>query len=483
MNLQIVFYTLGILLLTLGVALLIPFLVDLASSHENAGAFGWSAVVALFAGGGLCISNQGFTGKLALRQAFVLTLSGWLCVALFAALPLYFSDLELSLTNAFFESISGVTTTGATILTQADIDNSSEGILLWRALMQWIGGVGVIAYTMILLPILRVGGMQIFHLETAGSSEKATPRAREAALRIVEVYLGISVLCIFVYYALGMSGFDAIAHAMTSVSTGGFSTHGNSFAYFEGYALHIAAALFMLAGGLPFILYLNFIYQGKFQFFSDYQVKTYAFIFLLIVVVLTTHLSYTGQYGVLEAFRLAFFNVASILSTTGYVSTDYALWGPFAVAIFFFLIYCGACAGSTSGGLKMLRINIAFKALNRHLKTLIYPSGVFSAVYQGRPLKSDIINAVMGFLFLYVACNVVLTIALSLTGLDFMTSISGAGAAMANVGPGMGDVIGPGGNYASLNAPAKWFLCAGMILGRLELMSVLVLLSPSFWRE
>ncbi len=480
-NLQIIFFTIGVLLLTLGGALLFPFILDLYDGHENASAFGWSAIFAIFVGGGLCISNSTFPRTLSIRGAFLMTISIWFVVSFFSAIPLYISDLGLSMTDAIFESVSGVTTTGATILT--GLDDMSRGILLWRSITGWIGGIGIVAFAMILLPFLKIGGMQLFRAESSDRSEKILPRTTNIVWSIIYVYLFLTASCFIVYNIFGMPRFEAIVHAMTTVATAGFSSHDNSLAFYDSYAIHMAATLFMFMGGVPFILYVKYVYQGSFDFHKDSQVRIYGGILLTVITLLTLHLWFNDIYSLADSFRYAAFNVTSIITTTGYAASDYSLWGAFPVSVFFFVTYIGGCAGSTSGGIKMLRVDIAFQALNRHLKTLIYPNGTFTASYQGKPLSSDVINAVMGFLFLFVFFNVVLTVALTLTGLDFMTAMTGAASAMANVGPGLGDTIGPSGNYSTLPTTAKWLLCLGMLLGRLEVLTMLVLVTPSFWRN
>ncbi len=481
MNLQILLFTQGLLLLILGVALIFPFGVDYYAGHPNMMAFGWSALIALFVGGGLIVSNSEFSKILSVKQAFLMTTLSWVVVSLFCAVPLYISDLNLSLVDAVFEAVSGVTTTGSTIL--GDLDSKSRGIILWRAITQWIGGVGIIAFAMILLPYLKIGGMQLFRSESSDRSDKIMPKTSSVVWSIVTVYVALTAACCLTYYILGMGRFEALVHAMTTLPTGGFSSHDASFGFYDSFALHFAASMFMLLGGVPFVLYVKYFYQGKFDFFKDAQVNIYLAIIACVTLSMMLYLWSSNQYTLSEGFKLSFFNLVSVITTTGYASGDYSLWGPFAASVFFFLTYLGACAGSTTGGIKMLRIHIAFQALNKHLKTLIYPSGVFSSSYQGKPLTSDVTHAVMGFLFLYVFFNVVLTIALTMTGLDFITAISGAATAIANVGPGLGDIIGPAGNFAPLNDTAKWLLCAGMLLGRLEVMTILVLITPGFWQD
>jgi len=481
MNFQIILFTLGFLLLILGISLTAPFLMDSIDNHQNAAAFGWSAIGAIFFGGGLCISNRNFSTDISIKHAFIMTFASWLTIAFFCSIPFYVSNLNLSYTDALFESVSGITTTGATVL--SGLEGISRGIHLWRAITQWIGGIGIIAFAMILLPFLQIGGMQLFKSESSDQSEKIMPKTKDVIMSIVQIYMVMTAVCALTYYLLGMTRYDALIHALTTVPTGGFSNHDASFGYFQSYALHMAATFFMFISGIPFILFVKMFYKKSFAFWRDAQVKTYTYIILGVTCVMTLYLWGRGELLLMESFKISIFNIVSITTGTGYATTDYTMFGPFVVGIFFFLTYLGACAGSTSGGLKIMRINIAFLALNQHLKTLIYPSGKFSITYQGKKLTDDVIHAVMGFLFLFVIFNAVITIALAMTGLDFITALTAAASAVANVGPGLGQIIGPAGNFSALTDLAKWILCFGMFLGRLEIMTILVLFIPSFWQD
>jgi trk system potassium uptake protein TrkH len=481
MKLQIIFFSIGILLFTLGLALLCPFMLDLYDGHVNASSFGWSAVLAIFVGGALCISNYGFESHLSIRHAFLMTTISWLVVSFFSAFPLYISDLNISMTDAIFESVSGVTTTGSTVL--SGLDQMSRGILLWRAITQWIGGIGIIAFAMILLPYLRIGGMQLFKSESSDHSEKIMPKTNDIVWSIIYVYVILTAACFVSFYLLGMPRFDALIHALTTIPTGGFSSHDASFGFYANYSLHMAATIFMLLGAVPFILFVKYAYKGEFDFFKDSQVRMFCFILAVTIGLLTLYLWMNDLYSFADSFKYAAFNIVSVITTTGYATTDYTLWGSFPIALFFFITYLGGCAGSTSGGIKMLRINIAVQALSRHMKMLVYPNGVFTPIYQGKPVTNDVVNAVMAFLFMYILINVLITMGLAMTGLDLVTSVTAAATAIANVGPGLGPIIGPAGNFSSLSDPAKWMLCAGMLLGRLEVMTMLVIITPAFWRD
>lgn len=479
-NLQLLGYTLGLLLMVLGTAMLVPAALDINDNHNNAVVFFHGAVICWFFGGILYFSQRDARTPLTVRQAFLLTTVAWTVTGVVAAIPLWLSDLNLSFTDAVFEGVSGITTTGSTVL--SGLDDMSRGLLLWRSMTQLLGGVGIIAFVIILLPLLRIGGMQLYHTESSDISDKALPRTGTILKSLLVAYFTLTAFCMLVYYILGMSGFDAINHAFTTIATGGFSTHDASFGAFTS-DLQWAGAFFMLLGGLPFILYVRMITAGTFDFHRDPQVRGVLLLLAGLIVLLLAHLVLTTDLPPGRALRHVVFNVISVITTTGFASTDYLRWGGFTATFFLFITYLGACAGSTSGGIKIMRVIVAVKALGAQLKRLVYPNGVFVISYDGRDLPPRTVYGVLGFLFVYVTANTILTIALSFTGLDIETAMSAAATAIANVGPGIGPAIGPAGNFAPLPDAAKWLLCAGMIIGRLEIMTVLVLLTPGFWRK
>jgi len=481
MKYQIIGFTLGFLLVILGGAQMIPAALDWTDAHANADDFFYSGLLAIFLGGALCLSNKSFKADMGVRQTFMLTTLSWIVMSLAAAVPLYFSNLDISYTDAVFEAASGITTTGSTVL--SGLDEMSRGVLIWRSLIQWIGGIGIVGFAIVILPFLNIGGMQLFQSESSDRSEKIMPRTYEVVSSLVLVYIGITALCIITYHALGMSWFDAINHALTTICTGGYSTHDASYGHFDSYALDMAGTFFMLLGGLPFVLYMKAIFKGKIAFMDDDQFKALMSMLAVFIGALAIWLWFNGFYSPADSLRYAAFNTISVITTTGYATTDYTLWGPFAVMFFFFLTYIGASAGSTAGGIKTMRLVIAAKALNRHVKQLIYPSGVFVLKYQGKPIDRTVITPVLGFLCLYVFSNVFFTLILTWMGLDFETALSGAATAIANVGPGIGEVIGPSGNFAPLPDAAKWVLSFAMILGRLEILTVAVIFSYTYWRS
>ncbi len=480
LDIRPILLVIGILLTTLGIAMVIPALVDLASDEADWKVFIVAAGVTTFVGASLTIATWGWRGTLGLQQAFLLTTLSWVMLVVFAALPFVFSDLKLTYTDAFFEAMSGLTTTGSTVIT--GLDYVPPGILLWRALLQWLGGIGIIVMAVAVLPMLQVGGMQLFRLESSDTSEKILPRATQIAGSIITLYLVLSMLCALCYYLANMNAFDAITHAMTTIATGGFSTKDASLGGFDSSAIETVSIIFMLIGSMPFVLYLQAIRGKPGSFFRDTQVHWFIGTVTTIVSAFTIYLVIANINGGTDAFRHAAFNVISILTGTGYATTDYGLWGGFSVVGFFCLMFIGGCAGSTSCGIKIFRFQVIFQAMRVHVFRMIHPHGVAAPKYNGRTISESVVSSVAAFFFLFFVCFAVLAVFLSFMGLDTLTAFSAAGTAIANVGPGLGDIVGPSGTFAPLPAAAKWLMSFGMLLGRLEIFTVLVLFTPALWR-
>lgn len=478
-----VFYLVGTLLLAVAGLMVIPLVIDVAYGHNDWWAFAIGSAVSFILGAGLARSCRcKLQSGLSLRQAFLLTPASWLSVAVVGAIPFYFSEFGIvsgSLTNAFFESMSGLTTTGSTVITE--LDQAPPGLLMWRALLQWMGGIGIIAVAIAVLPALGIGGMQLFRTESSDRSDKAMPRVRQIAKGIGLVYIMLTLAAGLSYWAAGMTLFEATAHALTTISTGGYSTSDNSLGNWSENGIQWISALFMLSGGIPFVLYVRFL-AGERRALWDHQVKTLLGFLAMVIVGLTAWLALSGQYAFPDAARFATFNTISIVTTTGYATTDYMLWGNAAIGLFFGLTFVGGCTGSTSGGIKIFRFEVMAALLRVQFLRLLYPNGVFPRSYAGKRLSDDVIGSVVVFFAIFFACYAVLTIALMALNLDFATSASGAVTALANVGPGIGEVIGPAGNFSTLPDAAKWLLSFAMLLGRLELFTVLVLFMPRFWR-
>ena len=439
------------------------------------GLFAETALILGISGGLVAIASSARLEDLSRRHAFILTGSVWVTAAAAGSLPLYLHGLTP--VDAIFEAMSGITTTGSTVMTGLDV--TPPGILFWRAALQAIGGVGFIVTGIALLPILKVGGMQLFRTESSDKGGKELRNAGQFAVATLVVYAGLMTLCAALYLAGGMTPFDAVTHAMTTLSTGGYAGYDASFGHFDGAFLQWTCTVFMLFGGLPFAWYIRGLWRGHFR---SEQVAAMLKTLGMVIAGLTVWLVATTDTGVGEALRLVAFNVVSVVTTTGFATTDYTAWGPFAVVAFFLLTAVGGCTGSTSGGAKAMRWVITYRAVVQGAKALRYPHGIHPVRYEGATVDDEVISGVVGFFTIYALTFAVLSVALGLIGLDFVTAISGALTALANVGPGVGDVIGPAGNFAPLPDAAKIVLCLGMYLGRLEMLTVLVLLTPGFWR-
>ncbi len=477
-NYKTVFFTLGILQIILGVFMFVPIFAQIIYKEVDSSFFGASIITIIF-GTLFFLSNLDHDKKLNLQQAFLLTALSWLSIAIFGSLPFILSNVNFSFTNAFFESMSGITTTGSTII--SNLEEMPKGILLWRALLQWLGGIGIIVMAITLMPIMNVGGMQLFKISNNDSSEKILPKSKEIAMRLIFIYMGLTTLCAISYNIFGMSIFDSITHSMTTIATGGFSNYNESIGYFNSFEIEISAMIFIILGSFPFIAYIKFISGNRKIFLNDVQIKTFLKIIIFTVIILSIYLSFNNH--TLLNFRAILFNVVSILTGTGYVNAQFDSWGSFSLVLFLILMFIGGCAGSTTCGIKIFRIQILYNFIINNLKKIIYPKGVFVLKYDQNPIDNKFISSIISFIYMYLIIFFLLAALLSLTGLDFVTSLSGAATSISNVGPGLGSVIGPNSNFSSLPDISKWILSVGMILGRLELFAILVLFLPSFWRN
>jgi len=439
--------------------------------------------------GALCLllSALGFTAtagrqfQVSSMQLYLITVSSWCVFAIVGAAPLYLALPSLSMTDAFFESMSGITTTGSTVL--IGLDSMPHSVLLWRGILQWVGGIGIIMLGIAILPFLRIGGMRLFSTESSDWSSKSLPNAHNLIQNIGMVYIGITLLACISYYLAGMGFFDAIVHAMSTVSTGGFSNYDASVGYFgDNPEILWVGSLFMLLGSLPFGLYVSAMHGKPGMLWSDSQVRGFLGFVVLVVLLLSTERLLHSEVSVMQSLTHSTFNVISIITTTGYVSEDYTLWGSYAVVVFFYLMFVGGCSGSTAGAIKVFRFQIAFVLLRNQLHLMRHPHAIFKTKYNGREVNDDIVRSIVAFSFYFAFTIAVLTFCLSLTGLNFLTSFSASVTAVTNVGPGLGEIVGPSGNFSSLSDMAKWLLSAGMLMGRLEIMTVLVLFTRTFWK-
>ncbi len=475
-----VLYVIGLLLAALGIGMLVPAIADIAVGNRDWQVFLAAAATTFFIGLGLALTNRGAPQSLNLRQAFFLTALSWIVIAAFGALPFIYAELGLSFTDAFFESVSGITTTGSTVI--SGLEDAPPGILLWRSLLQWLGGIGIIVMAVAVMPMLQVGGMQLFRMESSDTSEKILPRAAQIAGALGVLYVGITLICSISLWLAGMSLFEGITHAMTTIATGGFSTFDASIGHFDSALIDAIVTLFMIVGSLPFVLYLQVLRGRPLALWRDTQVQWFFGIATAGVLVMALYQYFSGDATLGSSLRYSSFNIVSIMTGTGYTTTDYDTWGGFSVVLFFLMMFVGGCAGSTSCGVKIFRVQVLYETARCQVQRLIQPHGVFTPRFNHKPIPNSVRDAVMNFFFLFFVCFIALSLCLSAFGLDFITAASGAGSALANVGPGLGDVIGPTGNFSPLPDGAKWFLMLGMLLGRLELLGILVFLSPAFWR-
>ncbi|MEO0372480.1 MAG: TrkH family potassium uptake protein [Pseudomonadota bacterium] len=473
-------YVVGLMVVALGVAMCLPMFVDMAEGAENWLVFAKSAVITVGIGGMVALAcSKGDHDQLSVQQTFLLTFGVWVTLPFFAAIPYMFGVTDLGPTDAFFEAMSGLTTTGATVIN--GLDELPKGLLLWRGLTQWLGGIGIIVVAMVFLPELRVGGMQIFRSESFDTFGKILPRATEISSRISVIYITLTLVCAGCYLLSGMDVFDATVHAMTTVATGGFANYDNSFAAFAPAAQYFSV-IFMMLAALPFVRFVQLTAGTAQPLLKDRQIQGFFLTAFNLVLILTLW-QWQHQGDLTEAaFRRVLFNTVSILTGTGYANDDYMTWGPFPVVMLFFIGLIGGCAGSTSCSIKVFRYQLLFASVKVQLQRIYSPHGIFTPRYQGRPVVDDVLTSVMSFFVFFVVTLGVMAVVLGLTGLDFVTSVSGASAALANIGPGLGDTIGPAGNYAPLNDAAKWVLSAGMLIGRLELFAVYAIFTLSFWR-
>ncbi len=479
-NYKTVFYTLGTLQIILGVFMLIPVIIQLIYNELDSG-FVSASIITIVFGVLFFLSNLDHDKNIDLPQAFILTALSWLSIAIFGSLPFIFSNLNLNFTDAFFESMSGITTTGSTIIT--DLDNAPKGILLWRAILQWLGGIGIILMAITLMPIMNIGGMQLFKVSSNDNGEKILPKSKEVSLRLIVIYSLLTFTCAIFYKLFGMNYFDSLTHSMTTIATGGFSNYNDSIGYFNNALIEINAIVFIILGSIPFIAYIKYLNGDKKVFYNDAQISFFIKTIIISVIIIFTFLLFKNINSETFLLRQVTFNVVSILTGTGYVTTNYSNWGGFPLIFFLILMFIGGCAGSTACGLKIFRIHILYKFFVIQLKKFIYPRGVFVLKYGDNILNEKFISSIISFVFLYIIIFFIITTLLSISGLDFITAVSGAATSISNVGPGLGGMIGPNGNFSLLPDFSKWILTIGMILGRLELFAIIVLFIPSFWRR
>lgn len=480
-DLKPIMYVTGVLLIMFSFAMVVPAVADFASESPDWKAFLSAAAFTFFVGGILFEASRDQQISLDRRQVYVLTVTSWLLITIFGALPLHFSEAKLTVTNSIFESMSGLTTTGSTVLT--GIDQLPPGILLWRSLLNWIGGFGIVVTALTILPFLRVGGMQLFHSENSDISDKIFPQAAQIAGALAMVYCVLTIACAIALNLGGMTPFDAICHALATVSTGGLSTRDASIGFYNNPSIEWITTAFMVLGSLPIVYYVHVVRDTRGGWSSDRQVPVFLGILLVSIAMMTLWVWHTGRYDFAEALRHSAFNVTAVITDTGYSSADYTQWGSFAVGLVFVLFFVGGCAGSTTGGIKIFRWMLLFKAFINQLRYQTQPHRVLSLKFGNRPVLPAELNSVLMFISLYFVSFGILTLAMTLTGVDFLSASSGIASAMANAGPGLSHEIGPSGNFSSMPETAKWILIFAMLAGRLELLTLYTVLLPQTWRK
>lgn len=480
MDLRPVLFLIGWIVTGTGVAMIPPMFIDLADANPDWEVFAQTSALTVFIGIMLLVTNRIRAVHLNTRQAVLATVASWLSVALFGALPLWNAGQGLDFADAFFESISGLTTTGSTVISGLDI--AAPGLLLWRGLLQWIGGIGIIVMGLAILPFINVGGMQLFRLESSERTERGIPRLRRFTVGVAIAYVGLTALCAFALRGAGMTGFEAVVHAMTTISTGGFSTSDGSVGHFAQPAIHWIITVFMLLGALPFVIYVRAMNRMPPDSRHTRQAANLVKFLVLVVLLIAAWLHFVDGTAPIEALRLSAFNVTSIVTTTGFTTADYTQWGTLPIGAFLILTFVGGCSGSTAGGIKIFRFEIVFLSLKLYTRSLVHPHSVQLPRYGGRTLPMEITTGSLLYVAVFVLTTALVAIALEGLGLDLVTAMSAAATAVANVGPGLGTIIGPAGNFAGLPDAAKWILGFAMLLGRLEFFAVLLLLTPTFWR-
>ena len=481
MEIRSVLYIIGILISTLGCTMSVPSIIDLMAKNSDWSVFASTGLIIFFLGATIALACRNKKLQIGTKETFLLTFLAWMFLCGISALPFYLSSIDLSYTDAFFEATSGLTTTGSTIL--VNIENSTSGILIWRSLLQWLGGIGIIVMAVAALPLLPISGLQIFFSEQVERPDQIKERVKSLASSIILVYFFLTVAWTIMLNIAGMSLFDSICHAMTTIATGGYSTKNESIAHFQNIFIEVIIILGMILASLPFILYVRKISNGKIAIFKDQQVRLFLFFILFAIVIISFWLHLNKDIPLTYAFRISSFNTISIITGTGYSTEDFTLWGSFAISFLFILMFIGGCTGSTTGGLKIYRILIVGKIIYQQLKKIIRPHQVIKITYAKASIDERTILSILALTFLFIISTFLAAVLLCMTGLSPATSLSAAATAIAVVGPGLTTEIGPSGNFSLLTDTAKWILAISMIIGRIEFFTLIVLLAPSFWRR
>ena len=481
MNFRSVLYIIGLLISTLGCMMFIPAIFDLVNNNAEWGIFASTGIISFLMGITIILAFRNKNTKIGSKETFLLSVLSWIFLAGISALPLYLSDLNLSYTDAFFEATSGITTAGSTILT--NIEGASRGILIWRSILQWLGGVGIIVMAVAALPLLHMSGFQLFFSEQAEPSDKLKDRVKNLATYIIIIYTFFTFLCAVLLNIAGMPLFDSICHAMTTIATGGYSTQNSSIGHYKSLSIEMVIILGMIMASLPFILFVKMFNNDIKSIFKDKQVKGFFLLIIISVFIIAIWLNTKFNIDFIEAVRISTFNVISIITGTGYSTADFSKWGGFAIGLLFIFMLIGGCTGSTTGGIKIFRIQIFFKVIIQQIQKVIRPHQIVKITYSKALIDDKTTLSILSLIFLFVVSVFIIAAILYSMGLDLLTSFSAAATSIAVVGPGLSSEIGPLGNFSSLPDQAKWILSAAMIIGRLEFLAVLILLMPSFWKK
>ena len=481
LNLKPIALVSGTVVCGAGFLLFIPLITELIYQTESWQSYAVPILLYLIVGGALVITNRNLDLKISTKDAFIITALSWILFTLLCSVPFIYSEINLSVVDAIFESMSGVTTTGATILN--NLDQAPKGILIWRAVLQWLGGIGIIVIALVILPYLRIGGMQLFHLEGDDPYDKFLPKISSVVSKIFIMYCALTIILFFLYYLNGMSLFDSIVHSFTTISTGGFSTHNNSFAYFNNITILNIAIIFMILGSFPFLVLAQSSISNITLIIKDNQIRLFLIILIFAITLIYFFAKDYVEGDIFFKISTVSFNTISIISGTGYVSDNFENWGNYASVLFLILMFIGGCAGSTTGGLKIFRFQILFKYVSLHFKKMLKPHIVLAAQFNGKTVPDSTYESVMTFFFLYIFTFAISALMLSFSGMDFLTCVSASASAISNVGPGLGEIIGPEGNYSTLTDYSKIILLATMFLGRLEMLTIFILFIPSFWKN
>jgi trk system potassium uptake protein TrkH len=482
MHLTVTLRILGLLLTLFSVTMLPPLLIGVLEDDDTVTGFVSAFAITLLSGALLWLPLRSVKRELQIRDGFLITALFWTVLGLFGALPFALTEsMQLSVTDAIFESVSGLTTTGATVLT--GLDTLPSSILLYRQMLQWLGGIGIIVVAVAVLPMLGIGGMQLYRAETPGPSKdsKLTPRITETAKALFSVYLTLTVLCALAYTAAGMSGFDAVCHAFATVAIGGFSTHDASMGYFESDAIYLISTVFMFISALNIGLHFTaFRHRSLSGYVQDSEARFFAGAMAVCVAITCSYLIFSGTLGTEEGLIHGVFQAVSITTTTGFATQDFSAWPGFLPIMLLMFSFMGGCVGSTGGGIKAMRLMLIYKQGIRELKQLVHPHAIIPLKVGNRRVEATIVSAVWSFFAVYTFAFIVIMLVLMATGLDFITAFSAVAAALNNLGPGLGAVAA---NYGEVGSFAKSVLCFAMLLGRLEVFTLLVLFTPMFWRN